>query len=120
MHIFPHSLTQALATDVYSSFFFFSLASRLPVLMLLCTSVAVMLLLFAIAWSNWGDVVVVSSVFALTVYYLQYIVLAVHCALRAAGWAARAALWVCRTVVHAEVGSVPLQLYAWLVGAHMW
>ena len=25
--------------------------------MLLCTSVAVMLLLFPIAWSNWGDIV---------------------------------------------------------------
>ncbi|ETW85028.1 hypothetical protein HETIRDRAFT_243308, partial [Heterobasidion irregulare TC 32-1] len=69
---------KALATDVYSSFFFFSIASRLPILMLLCTSVAVMLLLFAIAWSNWGDIVVVASVFAFTVYYLQYIVLAVH------------------------------------------
>ncbi|EIM80887.1 uncharacterized protein STEHIDRAFT_36928, partial [Stereum hirsutum FP-91666 SS1] len=41
---------KALAMDVYQSFFFFSIASRLPIIMLVCASMSSTAVLIAIAW----------------------------------------------------------------------
>ena len=68
-------LFQRLATDIYSSFFFFSITSRIPGFLLFFACCSTALLLFAIAWdSGWVKAVIAICVPVSALYYLQYLV----------------------------------------------
>lgn len=91
---------QILAVDLYSSFFFFSLTSRMPLVALLVAAVTLMLFLFAIAWSAWPTAVLAMSFISGTLFSLQFIVYGCHRAVLAAVWGVqgvgRGARWAWR------------------------
>lgn len=98
MHTLPPE--QILAVDLYSSFFFFSLTSRMPLVALLVAAVTLMLFLFAIAWSAWPTAVLAMSFISGTLFSLQFIVYGCHRAVLAAVWGVqgvgRGARWAWR------------------------
>lgn len=75
----PDSQTQHLATDFYSSYFFFSLSSRLPLFWLLVSLLGLIVFLASMAWQAWNEAALVMMVLAGALVSLQGIVWCVHC-----------------------------------------
>ncbi|KAH9159761.1 hypothetical protein EDB89DRAFT_2107284 [Lactarius sanguifluus] len=69
---------QTLAVDLYGSYFFFALSSRLPLVALFVAILALVVFLGAIAWSAWPAAVLVMCVLAGVLVGLQFIVYGCH------------------------------------------
>ncbi|KAH9018549.1 hypothetical protein EDB84DRAFT_1519089 [Lactarius hengduanensis] len=98
---------QTLAVDLYSSYFFFALSSRLP-LVALSVAVAVLALVFffgAIAWTAWPAAVLVMCVLAGVLISLQFIVYGSHRLALGLAWMARNA-WLSVLYVWRRVRAV--------------
>ncbi|KAI0253320.1 hypothetical protein BJV78DRAFT_1351907 [Lactifluus subvellereus] len=69
---------QTLAVDIYGSYFFFALSSRLPLLALFIAVLALVGFLGAMAWTAWPTAVLVMCIFAGVLVSLQFIVYGFH------------------------------------------
>ncbi|KAI0246614.1 hypothetical protein BJV78DRAFT_1157748 [Lactifluus subvellereus] len=69
---------QTLAVDIYGSYFFFALSSRLPLLALFIAVLALVGFLGVMAWTAWPTAVLVMCAFAGVLVSLQFIVYSVH------------------------------------------
>ncbi|KAL4248404.1 hypothetical protein ABKN59_006838 [Abortiporus biennis] len=69
---------KAIALDVYSSYIFFSLACRLPSLLMFISSLSLTTFLLTVAWEAWPTAVIVMSFLAGILVGLQYLVYGVH------------------------------------------
>jgi len=69
---------QTLAVDIYGSYFFFSLSSRIPLLALFIAILALVGFLGAIAWTAWPTAVLVMCVLTGMLVSLQFIVFGFH------------------------------------------
>ncbi|KAN0136066.1 hypothetical protein V8E53_006227 [Lactarius tabidus] len=69
---------QSLALDLYSSYFFFALSSRLPLVALFVSVLALVAFLGAIAWAAWPAAVLVMCVLSGLLVSLQFIVYGCH------------------------------------------
>ncbi|KAI9432111.1 hypothetical protein H4582DRAFT_2084047 [Lactarius indigo] len=69
---------QTLAVDLYDTYFFFALSSRLPLVALFVAVIALVVFLGAIAWSVWPTAVFVMCVLASVLVFLQFIVYGCH------------------------------------------
>ncbi|KAH9056887.1 hypothetical protein EDB87DRAFT_1155664 [Lactarius vividus] len=69
---------QTLAVDLYGSYFFFALSSRLPLVALFVAVLALAVFLGAIAWTAWPAAVLVMCVLAGILVSLQFIVYGSH------------------------------------------
>ncbi|KAI9432110.1 hypothetical protein H4582DRAFT_2084046 [Lactarius indigo] len=69
---------QTLAIDLYGSYFFFALSSRLPLVALFVAVLALVIFLGAIAWTTWPATVLVMCVLAGLLVSLQFIVYGCH------------------------------------------
>jgi hypothetical protein len=67
-----------LAVDIYGSYFFFSLSSRLPLVALIISILALVGFLCAIAWAAWPTAVLVMCVITGVLVSLQFIVYGFH------------------------------------------
>jgi hypothetical protein len=72
--------------DIYGSYFFFALSSRLPFLALLISVLALVGFLGAMAWTAWPAAVLVMCIFAGVLVSLQYIVYGIHCIALGLAW----------------------------------
>lgn len=72
------SWTQTLAVDIYGSYFFFALSSRLPLVALFVSVLALVGFLGVIAWTAWPTAVLVMCVLAGVLISLQFIVYGFH------------------------------------------
>ncbi|THH10528.1 hypothetical protein EW146_g8347 [Bondarzewia mesenterica] len=110
---------QTLAVDLYSSFFFFSLTSRMPLLAFLLSVISLVLFLFAIAWVAWPTAVIVTSFLSGLLLSLQFIIYGFHKGALALIWAVKYAWrgikWGWRKVIDrgggatAEQPPIPLE-----------
>ncbi|KAI9432017.1 hypothetical protein H4582DRAFT_1135645 [Lactarius indigo] len=93
---------RTLAVDLYDSYFFFSLSSRLPLVALFVAVLALVVFLGAIAWSVWPAAVPVMCVLAGLLVGLQFIVYGSHRLALGLAWMVRGAwfgvLYVSRRV----------------------
>jgi hypothetical protein len=69
---------QSLALDLYNSYFFFALSSRLPLVALFVSVLALVAFLGAIAWAAWPAAVLVMCVLSGLLVSLQFIVYGCH------------------------------------------
>jgi len=69
---------QTLAVDIYGSYFFFSLSSRLPLVALFVAVLALVGFLAAMAWTAWPTAVLVMCVLTGMLVSLQFIVYGFH------------------------------------------
>ncbi|KAH9973354.1 hypothetical protein BGW80DRAFT_1310301 [Lactifluus volemus] len=69
---------QRLAVDIYGSYFFFALSSRLPLVSLFISVLSLVGFLCAMAWAAWPTAVLVMCVFAGVLVSLQFIVYGCH------------------------------------------
>ncbi|KAH9013663.1 hypothetical protein EDB84DRAFT_1444178 [Lactarius hengduanensis] len=69
---------QTLAVDLYGSYFFFALSSRLPFVALFVAVLALVVFLGAVAWIAWPAAVLVMCVLAGVLVSLQFIVYGFH------------------------------------------
>lgn len=69
---------QSLALDLYGSYFFFALSSRLPLVALFIAVLALVVFIGAIAWNAWPAAVLVMCVLAGLLVSLQFIVYGCH------------------------------------------
>ncbi|KAF8262783.1 hypothetical protein EI94DRAFT_1742765 [Lactarius quietus] len=69
---------QSLALDLYGSYFFFALSSRLPLVSLFVSVLALVAFLGAVAWAAWPAAVLVMCVLAGLLVSLQFIVYGCH------------------------------------------
>ncbi|KAI0296340.1 hypothetical protein B0F90DRAFT_1746771 [Multifurca ochricompacta] len=82
---------QRLALDLYGSYFFFALSSRLPLFSLLISVLALVGVLGSIAWSAWPAAVLVMSMLAGVLISLQFIVYGCHRIALGLAWMLRGA-----------------------------
>ena len=82
---------QTLAVDVYGSYFFFSLSSRLPLIALIIAVLALVGFLCAIAWTAWPSAVLVMCVITGVLVSLQFIVYGFHRLALGLAWMLRGA-----------------------------
>jgi hypothetical protein len=75
--------------DVYGSYFFFALSSRLPLLALFIAVLALVGFLCAMAWTAWPAAVLVMCVFAGVLISLQFIVYGFHRVALSLAWILR-------------------------------
>lgn len=71
-------MIQTLAVDIYGSYFFFALSSRLPLLALFISVLALVGFLCAMAWTAWPNAVLIMCIFAGVLISLQFIVYGCH------------------------------------------
>ncbi|CCL99059.1 uncharacterized protein FIBRA_01070 [Fibroporia radiculosa] len=90
------------ATDVYGSYFFFSLTCRAPTLCMFLSALALMLFLLSVAWAAWSTAVLVMSCFAGVLFSMQYLIFGCHRAVNFCVWIVRTA-W--RAAVRREVAA---------------
>jgi hypothetical protein len=64
--------------DVYGSYFFFSLSSRLPLFALTVSALALVSFLCAVAWAAWPTAVLVMCVITGVLVSLQFLVYGFH------------------------------------------
>ena len=96
---------QTLAVDVYSSYFFFSLTSRLPLVTLLVSALSLAVFLICVAWKAWPAAVLVLSFGTGILFCLQFLVYGVHRAALGAAWMIRT-MWGALTFVGWRVRSL--------------
>ena len=96
---------QTLATDVYGTYFFFALSSRLPLVALFVSVLALVGFLGAIAWAAWPGAVLVMCVFAGVLVSLQFIVYGFHRLALGLAWMLRGA-WLGALYVRSRVQAV--------------
>ncbi|KAI9432108.1 hypothetical protein H4582DRAFT_1128632 [Lactarius indigo] len=82
---------QTLAIDLYGSYFFFALSSRLPLVALFVAVLALVVFLGAIAWTAWPAAVLVMCVLAGLLVSLQFIVYGCHRLALGLAWMVRGA-----------------------------
>jgi hypothetical protein len=70
--------TQTLAVDIYGSYFFFALSSRLPLVALFVAVLALVVFLGAMTWTAWPTAVLVMCVLMGVLISLQFIVYGFH------------------------------------------
>ncbi|KAH9046997.1 hypothetical protein EDB83DRAFT_2677131 [Lactarius deliciosus] len=80
---------QTLAVDLYGSYFFFALSSRLPLVALFVAVLALVVFLGAIAWAAWPAAVLVMCVLAGVLVGLQFIVYGCHRVALGLAWMVR-------------------------------
>ncbi|KAI0246613.1 hypothetical protein BJV78DRAFT_123550 [Lactifluus subvellereus] len=80
---------QTLAVDIYGSYFFFALSSRLPLLALFIAVLALVGFLGAVAWTAWPTAVLVMCIFAGVLVSLQFIVYGFHRIVLCLAWILR-------------------------------
>ena len=84
-------MRQSLALDLYGSYFFFALSSRLPLVALFVSVLALVAFLGAIAWAAWPAAVLVMCVLAGILVSLQFIVYGCHRIALGFAWIVRGA-----------------------------
>ena len=84
---------QSLALDLYGSYFFFALSSRLPLVALVISVLALVVFLGAIAWAAWPAAVLVMCALAGLLVSLQFIVYGCHRIALGLAWMLRG-LWL--------------------------
>ncbi|KAI0066705.1 hypothetical protein BV25DRAFT_1878804 [Artomyces pyxidatus] len=93
---------QRLALDVYSTFFFFSLTARLPLLCLFVAVASLMVFLMTVAYAAWPLAVLVMCSVAGTLVSLQFLVYGCHKLVLGIAWMVRAwwsvLVWMARRV----------------------
>jgi hypothetical protein len=82
---------QRLARDVFGTYFFFALSSRLPLVALVVAVLALVGFLCAIAWTAWPAAVLVMCVFTGVLVSLQFIVYGFHRLAQGFAWILRGA-----------------------------
>jgi hypothetical protein len=82
---------QTLAVDIYGSYFFFALSSRLPLIALIISVLALVGFLGAVAWVAWPTAVLVMCGIAGVLVGLQFIVYGFHCVASCLVWILRGA-----------------------------
>ncbi|KAH9013664.1 hypothetical protein EDB84DRAFT_1568564 [Lactarius hengduanensis] len=82
---------QTLAVDIYGSYFFFALSSRLPLVALFVAVLALVVFLGAVAWTAWPAAVLVMCVLAGLLVSLQFIVYGCHRLALGLAWMVRGA-----------------------------
>jgi hypothetical protein len=82
-----------LAVDIYGSYFFFALSSRLPLVALIISVLALVGFLCAVAWVAWPTAVLVMCGIAGVLISLQFIVYGFHRLALCLAWMLRGA-WV--------------------------
>jgi hypothetical protein len=85
----PHT-TQSLALDLYGTYFFFALSSRLPLVALVVSVLTLVVFLGAIAWAAWPAAVLVMCALAGLLISLQFIVYGCHRLALGLAWILRA------------------------------
>ena len=75
--------------DIYGSYFFFSLSSRLPLVALIISVLALVGFLCAVAWVAWPSAVLVMCGITGVLVSLQFIVYGVHRLALCLGWILR-------------------------------
>ncbi|KAI9510782.1 hypothetical protein F5148DRAFT_1176423 [Russula earlei] len=93
---------QTLATDIYSSYFFFSISSRLPLVALLVAVLALVGFLGAITWTAWPAAVLVVCVLTGVLISLQFIVYGFHRLALCLAWILRG-IWLAARYVASRV-----------------
>ncbi|KAH9056885.1 hypothetical protein EDB87DRAFT_1634096 [Lactarius vividus] len=108
---------QSLAVDLYGSYFFFALSSRLPLVSLFVAVLALVVFLGAIAWTAWPAAVLVMCVLAGLLVSLQFIVYGCHRLALGLAWMVRGAwlglLYISRRIrtffVRGAAAAAPVQ-----------
>ncbi|THH22405.1 hypothetical protein EUX98_g8200 [Antrodiella citrinella] len=90
---------QSRALDVYATYAFFTLTSRLPLLSLAFAALALMLFLLTVAWDAWPTAVLVMSCAAGVLVSLQWLVFGAH-------RVGNGVVWVGRRVVSGRAAAV--------------
>jgi hypothetical protein len=98
-------VTQTLAMDIYDSYFFFALSSRLPLVALFVAVLALVGFLCAIAWTAWPAAVLVMCVLTGVLVSLQFIVYGFHRLALGFAWMLRGA-WLGAVYVGSRVRAV--------------
>ncbi|KAF9022323.1 hypothetical protein BDZ89DRAFT_1070715 [Hymenopellis radicata] len=70
----PTPVISTRARDVFDSYFFFSISSRMPVVCMLISGGALMVFLVLVAWESWPEGVMLVSAFVGTMMTLQFFV----------------------------------------------
>ncbi|KAF8900400.1 hypothetical protein CPB85DRAFT_1325885 [Mucidula mucida] len=70
----PTPMISTRARDVFDSYFFFSISSRMPVVCMLISGGALMVFLVLVAWESWPEGVMLVSAFVGTMMTLQFFV----------------------------------------------
>ncbi|KAH9984057.1 hypothetical protein BJV74DRAFT_588688 [Russula compacta] len=96
---------QTLAVDIYGSYFFFALSSRLPLVALFVSVLALVGFLGAITWTAWPTAVLVMCVLAGVLISLQFIVYGFHRLALGLAWMLRGA-WLGAVYVTRRVRGV--------------
>ena len=97
--------TQTLAMDIYGSYFFFALSSRLPLVALFVSVLALVGSLCAIAWTAWPAAVLVMCVLTGVLVSLQFIVYGFHRLALGLAWMLRGA-WLGAVYVGSKARAV--------------
>jgi hypothetical protein len=96
---------QTLALDIYGSYFFFALSSRLPLIALIVSVLALVGFLGAVAWAAWPTAVLVMSGITGVLVSLQFIVYGFHRLALCLAWILRGA-WLGAVYVGGEVRAI--------------
>jgi len=96
---------QTLAVDLYGSYFFFSLSSRLPLVALIISVLGLVGFLGAIAWVAWPAAVLVMCVITGVLVSLQFIVYGFHRLALCLAWMLRGA-WLGAVYVGSRLRAV--------------
>jgi hypothetical protein len=91
--------------DIYGSYFFFALSSRLPLVALFISVLALVGFLCAIAWTAWPAAVLVMCVLTGVLVSLQFIVYGFHRLALGFAWMMRGA-WLGAVYVESKVRAV--------------
>lgn len=97
--------TQTLAVDIYGSYFFFALSSRLPLVALFIAVLALVGFLGAMAWAAWPAAVLVMCILAGVLVSLQFIVYGFHRLALGLAWMLRGA-WLGVAYVGSRVRAI--------------
>jgi hypothetical protein len=96
---------QTLAVDIYGSYFFFALSSRLPLVALIISVLALVGFLCAVAWVAWPTAVLVMCGIAGVLVSLQFIVYGFHRLALCLAWMLRGA-WVRAVYVGSRIRAI--------------
>ena len=114
---------QTLAVDIYGSYFFFALSSRLPLVALMISVLALVGFLGAVAWVAWPTAVVVMCGITGVLVSLQFIVYGCHRLAFCLAWIVRGA-WLGAVYIGSRIraiftrGQVQDPVENWPVTAH--
>lgn len=94
-----------LAVDIYGSYFFFALSSRLPLVALIISVLALVGFLCAVAWVAWPTAVLVMCGIAGVLVSLQFIVYGFHCLALCLAWILRGA-WLGAVYIGSRIRAI--------------